>query len=261
MNEEITRLGKQTLQSGWPAAQLYRRYIAPFVFGPLPPYNLNSPELHHGSVFFMESKKARFGVTCAHCVDGFRTEYKSKPNIFLMIGDKIVFDFEERLIDYDKDLDLCTFRISKEEISEVNKESSFLDWTPQPTIPEGASVAIIGFPAHIVRPQDQNTLSIGSLCIFELLREGNSSYTGMIIEFEMGEWVHAVNQSQFKIDDVEHFGGLSGCPVLFWANLRPVLAGIVFESPISNAGEKLAYQYVKARYNLIDENGKIQRLL
>ena len=207
----------------------------------------------------MEGDNVSYGVTCAHCVDGYRNAYRTKPNIFLRIGDKIVFDFEDRIIDYDKNLDLCTFKISKEDLLEIKKESSFLDWTPQPTIPEGASVAIIGFPAHIVRPENENTLSAGSLCIFELIREGNLSYTAMVIEFETGKWVLAVNQSRFKIDDVKHFGGLSGCPVIYQTSLRPVLAGIVFESPILMDNDKIKYQYVKARYNMIDKSGKLQK--
>jgi hypothetical protein len=229
------------------------------VFGPFPPYDLNRPELHNGSVFFMKGKNVSYGVTCAHCVDGYRKDYGIKPNIFLRIGDKIVFDFEERIIDYDKNLDLCTFRITKEDLLEIKKESTFLDWTPRPTISEGASVAIIGFPAYIVRPESENTLSLGSLCIFELIRKGNLSYASMVIEFEVGKWVVAVNQSKFKPDDVQHFGGLSGCPVIFQAGLRPTLAGIVFESPISMNDETIEYQYVRARYNLIDENGKLQK--
>jgi len=91
MNNNIKILGKHTLASKTPACQLYQRYIAPFQYGPLPPYEIGKKAINNGTAFFIQGKET-FAVTCAHCVNGFSSRSNKEPNIFLRIGDFIVVD-------------------------------------------------------------------------------------------------------------------------------------------------------------------------
>ena len=82
MNFDIKILGKQTPHSARPALSLYQRYIAPFAYGPLPPYNQDTV-ISNGTISFVEGKET-FGITCAHCIDGFNKRCNSEPNSFTM---------------------------------------------------------------------------------------------------------------------------------------------------------------------------------
>jgi hypothetical protein len=65
----------------------------------------------------------------------------------------------------------------------------------------------------------------------------------------------AVNQSNIALSTFEPLG-MSGCPVIFQGELMPLLAGIVFEA--SPRTEKDGRLFVRARYNPINEYGKIK---
>lgn len=240
------------------AAKSYK-YVAPFYYGPPPPFDLRNKTLNIGSVLLMNGLSNSFGVTCAHCVDGFLTRSKSEPNILLRIGDMYVTDFESRIIDLDKNLDLCSFRIDPFELRLIKENGEFLTWHQPVEMTENMSVLIVGFPGHVFRPSSELNLNIGSISILEQTRRGNLSSASFIIELDTNDWVFVQNPSQIKIEEVEHFGGLSGCPIFIQNGLDSLLAGIVYESPVSQNADKIEYPYIKSRYNVFGMNGEILR--
>lgn len=254
MSFEIKILGKQTPNSAQPALRLYQRYIAPFVYGPLPPYDQNTV-INNGTISFAEGKET-FGITCAHCIDGFNTRFRTEPNIFLRFGDLIVTDLESRIIDKNDKMDLCTIKLDQEQLNRIGGERSFLYLSNQPNLQSGTSLCIIGFPGQLVKPIRENKLEAGIFCLFELIRYGNLSNTSFIIELKKDEWKLGVNQSGIDLNTFQDFGGLSGCPVFFQNELAPVLVGVIFESyPIKENGK--LYLNARARYNCVNENGRI----
>lgn len=254
MNFDIKILGKQTPHSARPALNLYQRYITPFAYGPLPPYDQDTI-INNGTISFVEGKET-FGITCAHCIDGFIKRCNTEANIFLRFGDLIVSDLESRIIDKDDDMDLCTIRLDKEELNRIGGERNFLNLSKKPKLQSGTSLCIIGFPGKLVKPISENKLEAGIFCLFELIRDGNLSNTSFIIELKKDEWKLGINQSGIDLKRFKDFGGLSGCPVFFQDVLVPVLVGVVFESyPIEENGK--IYLSARARYNCVDENGRI----
>ena len=261
MNYDIRIMGKHTYASKDPAAQLYQRYIAPFQYGPLPPYEVGKKSINNGTAFFIQGNES-FAVTCAHCVDGFNDRRKNEANIFLRIGDFIVADFDSRIIDKNDELDLCTIRLTSDDLSRVAPEKSFLNLTKSPRLEIGSTVCVIGFPGQLLKPITENQLEAGLFCLFEVIREGNISESSFIIEFHKDEWVMAVNQSNIDLSTFNNLGGMSGCPVIFQGELMPLLAGIVFQAfPIPEENGKVCRLVARAGYNSIDENGKIFRVV
>jgi len=254
MNFDIKILGKQTPHSARPALSLYQRYIAPFVYGPLPPYD-DDTIINNGTISFIEGKET-FGITCAHCIDGFNKRCKTEPNIFLRFGDLIVTDLDSRIIDKNDNLALCTIRLDQELLNRIGGERNFLFLSKQPDLQTGTSLCIIGFPGQIVKPIRKNKLEAGIFCLFELIRDGNLSNSSFIIELKKDEWKIGVNQSGIDLNTFQDFGGLSGCPIFFQNELSPVLVGVIFESyPLKENGK--LYLSARARYNCVDENGRI----
>jgi hypothetical protein len=259
MNYDIKVLGKHTYDSANPALQLYLRYIAPFQYGPLHPYKLDEKSINNGTSFFIKGIES-FAVTCAHCLDGFFERRSMEPNIFLKIGDFIVTDVESRIIDKDDELDLCSIRMTDNDLSRVGSNKNFLYFMKAPKLETGATVCVIGFPGKLLKPISENQLQAGVFCLFEVIREGNIGKGSFIIEFQKDQWKMALNQSGIELDNFNDFGGISGCPVFFQGELMPLLAGIVFEAnPYQMENDSVWRVVVRANFNSFDENGKILR--
>jgi len=211
---EIKKLGKHTFRSKDPAFVLYQRYIAPFIYGPLHPYEVGNKRLNNGTAFFVQGNET-FAVTCAHCVNGFFKRQKKEPNIFLKIGEAIFWDLESRIIDKDDKLDLCTFKFSEDDLRRVGGEKNFLTIIESHRLQVGSTVCVIGHPGQILKPVAKAKLEAGVLGIFEIIREGNISYSSFYVEFQKDAWVMAKNESNINLDEFDNVGGMSGCPIIF----------------------------------------------
>src|SRR5271154_292366 len=77
------------------------------------------PVLHNGSMFFLDTKKALFGVTARHVYEGYLRAREQGP-MTCQIGN-LVFDPTERLIDLGRDVDIATFRVTEQEIAELGR--------------------------------------------------------------------------------------------------------------------------------------------
>ena len=254
MSNEIKTLGKQNLDSARASALfLYQRYITPFIYGPMPPYN-DKTIINNGTIIFAEGKET-FGITCAHCINGLLERRAKEPNIFLRFGDFVIIDIESKIIDKDDELDLCTIKLNKEDLLRVGGERNFLKLFNSPVLNSGFTLCIIGFPGEIVKPISENKLEAGIFCIFEIIREGNLSDKSFVIELNKSEWEMDFNQSQIDLNKFNKFGGFSGCPVIFQDEVAPKLVGVVFEDYPSSEDIIIA----RARYSIIDEYGKIIR--
>jgi hypothetical protein len=75
------------------------------------------PVSHNGSMFFLDTRKALFGVTARHVYEGYLESDKAEPMI-CRIGN-LVIDPKERLIGMGTHLDIATFHITRQELAEL----------------------------------------------------------------------------------------------------------------------------------------------
>jgi len=96
---------------------------------------------HNGSIFFLDTRKALFGVTARHVYEGYLESDKAEPMI-CQIGN-LVIDPKERLIGMGTHLDIATFRITRKELAELGNIT--VPWPPK--VPEvGGGVFVCGLP-------------------------------------------------------------------------------------------------------------------
>jgi len=74
--------------------------------------------LNSGTVFFADLGSGPFGITAAHVMEGFISDKQSHPNVVCEIG-WLKIDPSDRLIGIRPSLDLATFRITMDELDQL----------------------------------------------------------------------------------------------------------------------------------------------
>jgi hypothetical protein len=105
-------------------------------------------EYRQGSVFFLDCGRRPFAVTAGHVFEQFEKDRAERRVPGCQIGN-LGFNLEDRLIDWGRDrkIDIATFRISPEEIAEIDKkivQGADAAWPPPPNVNE--AVYFGGFP-------------------------------------------------------------------------------------------------------------------
>jgi hypothetical protein len=242
--------GKQNITSGYISYQIYRKYIAPIVIGPLHPYDVNNKTIKIGTVYFIQGKE-KFAVTCYHCIQSFIEWKQKEPNIFLKIGNSIFGDIEQRLITYDKNMDICTFKFSDDDMKRINRELTYYIYQKPIKLNKNDTICIIGFPGALTYPTSETNLEIGEFGVFETLLDFEEDNSSFIIQLRSDEWNILLNQSKFNLNKFENPGGLSGAPVFFQNRLYPTIIGTVYQdfNFLKNA--------IQVRKTCYDETGNL----
>jgi hypothetical protein len=104
-------------------------------------YADGGPVLHNGSIFFVRTTKALFGITARHVYEGYLESAEVEPMI-CQIGNLVVRP-RERLIGMGTDVDIATFSITPGELNELGNVT--VPWPPK--VPDvGAGVFVCGLP-------------------------------------------------------------------------------------------------------------------
>jgi hypothetical protein len=235
------------------AMKLYLRYVGPFVFGPSLLAGQAEKQINNGTVTFLCGDKP-FGVTCNHCIEGYRTARENCVDTILKIGNLNLTDIDNRLIDYDASLDIATFNMTFDEIKAVHPTKSFLDFS-SPYMPrQDTALSIIGFPGQLVFEKTSTLVEAQTFYVLEYLSDDTLSSTSFIVLFSKDTWKVFINKSRLTISEIDSFGGLSGAPIFYQDILTPKFAGIIFESM-----ESISHG-VRARYsNVIQKDGRLNR--
>lgn len=172
-------------------------------------------KVNNGTMTLVSYGGERYGITNFHVVDAYRERLRSEPDIDFYIGNTAI-NLNESLIDEDKDLDLCTLKLSayEEEYFCSNGEISThfyeLDDFSTGDIKEGDFVLFGGFPGVWRTRPKANHL------IFDSLSSGSTEVTEVTCrnircELTLGKCVVTLNQHHHEFPD--NLGGLSGGPV------------------------------------------------
>lgn len=252
--DEIRDQGKMNEESGIEAMKLYLKYVGAFVFGPRLLAGQAVKQVNNGTVTFLLGD-IPFGVTCAHCIDGFRTARQEHSDTILRVGNLNLDDIDDRLIDFDSRLDLATFRMTPDEIHNVHPAKCFFNFTEYYTPRINTALSIVGFPGQLVFERGSNLVEVQTFYLLEYLSDDSLSATSFMLVFAKDNWQTFLNNTRLTIAEIDSFGGLSGCPIFYQDVLSPKFAGIVFESIESIANG------VRVRYsNTIQQNGMLNKL-
>lgn len=78
----------------------------------------------NGTAFFLQTRDALFGVTAAHVIEGWRKHCEQHGKTTFRLGGRastsVPFDWDERYVDINPDMDIATFTVSLREIEQIN---------------------------------------------------------------------------------------------------------------------------------------------
>lgn len=166
---------------------------------------------NNGSVFFIDNGEDVFAVTAAHVIDGYLEEKSKSRGIACFLGG-IPFDPAERLIAKgdSKTVDIATFRISRDEIAQLQKQAIDARVWPPPEPTPGQATFITGYPGARRFWVNWRELSFG---VFSWSGPINSvSDRQVVCSFQREFWVPSDDDAPSP--SLTRAGGLSGCPLL-----------------------------------------------
>jgi hypothetical protein len=206
------------------------------------------PVLHNGSIFFVRTKKALFGVTARHVYEGYLERAEAERTI-CQIGNLIV-DPNDRLIDTGRDIDIATFHITPIELAELGNIT--VPWPPKvPTV--GAGVFVCGLPGFA---RNMPTSRIVAFKHFTAL---------MCVDSVSERGISMVRQPNEEMMDLlgtglpptnMDIGGMSGGPIALHMN-TPMGLTCWFLSAVISEGHQ-AYDIIHAaRADWINDDGTL----
>lgn len=248
-NNDLAR-GKHIFETGLISHSIFSTSVAPIVLGPPHPYDVQSKKIKNGTVFFVNGNQ-KFAVTCNHCIKEFTEWQKREVNIFLKIGNAIIWNIDERIIDRDEEKDICTFHFDENDAKRVNRGINFYSYQYPKNISKGSTACIIGFPGVLTKPVSETEMLHGEFCVFETIHEYSEENSSFLIKLRSEEWQIFKNESEYDLNSFNKPGGFSGSPVFFQDTLSSILIGYVSEE----------FNYEKntviIRKTCFDKNGKI----
>jgi hypothetical protein len=170
----------------------------------------------NGTAFFLQTRDALFGVTAAHVIEGWRKHCEQHGKTTIRLGGRestsVPFDWDERCVDINPDMDIATFMVSSDEIKQISVTpySGLQPWPPGlPNKCQGVTYA--GFPGHITRQLSTEEVQFGVVCGGGLVSSVSPLYVSSQMERDyleptLGEGIPPENYD---------YGGLSGGPMLY----------------------------------------------
>lgn len=213
--DSIKLLGRQMVG-------LVQRYVRPILCGDQPAI-MGQPFIRGGTVTFLKTSKRVFGVTNQHVVEAFRQIRRSRPNFHCQL-DSLAFDFEQRLIDQNKRLDLATLDVSEAELHQIGAVPYYpSSWPVEPPI-VGELTTIVGYPGQLRYADSPEQLCVPHIGLNIPIT--SISDTDISFHFEREYW-------QTDIDTLDpstlnDFGGMSGSGV-FAMRIAPAFVGVLYE--------------------------------
>lgn len=211
--------GKELLKIG-------AKYAAPFCL-----YKSDNGKailLNHGTIFFLNCGEGPFAVTAYHVLKRFLEHKAGNSSITCQIFNRD-FDFEDRLIDSNEDIDIATFKITQKEVDLIGVrtlEGSQKTWPPPP--PEkGRGVFFAGFPGNEKKEIGINRIEFG--CYTALATVTEVGPEKIICSFDRK---HMIAMSERGLPPQGHdIAGLSGAPLIALVDHNGIqswrLAGII----------------------------------
>jgi hypothetical protein len=228
----------------------------------------------NGTAFFLRTKEALFGVTAAHVIEGSNSWrdhcaiYGETPlRLGAEEGLSLSLDWDARVIDLHRDIDLATFEVSPGEIEQIGRTQYSgvqAEWPPRsPRVQQGVLYA--GFAGVGTRQLSPIALQFGVVTGMGIVSSLSDTTVSSLVEREhlapaLGEGIPPENFN---------FGGISGAPMLY-ATMRGgllvnALAGIIVAGPNTSDDSEQAiqgFELIRARRTyFIREDGTLDGAL
>ncbi len=152
-----------------------------------------------------------------------------EQNIFLKIGNAIFWDIENRIIERNKEKDICTLKMDDEDVERINRTVNFYSYQKPKELKTGDTVCIIGFPGVLTKPISENEMLHGEFGVFETIYEYTKNNSTFLIKLRSEEWEILKNENDYDLNSFDKPGGFSGSPVFFQDKLSSIIAGYICE--------------------------------
>jgi hypothetical protein len=219
--------------------------------------------VRNGSIFFLNCGEGCFGVTAAHVVEGYRQDAIDNPSVTCQIGLDLIVDVEDRLIDFDPEIDIATICISADEVARLGKTvytGAGKTWPPKPPTKD-RGIIFAGFPGRERLFPTPKAIIFG---VFSLGGIANSiSYRDVCYQIERSELIDVLGRG--LMPENYDMCGVSGGPMLTiveQSGLRLTrLAGVVYSGPDVGSLDKIeGFEVVRARRaDFLLPNGQLDR--
>lgn len=211
----------------------------------------NIPILNSGTITFLETPKMLLGLTAAHVLRGYEADKAAYP-IRLQIGDVVVNDVFEHIVQISDRLDIATLMLKPTILPAMGKDFSPLRAWP-PLVPqEGRGIVLGGFPGVSRDVIGRAEVSFGLFTALGVAR---------VVTDEQITWALDRN---FLVTDHElpqpppncELGGISGGPLISMLETENHLSHYRISGLISQASAGLE-NIVAKRIDFVRDDGSI----
>ena len=227
-------------------------------------------KVRNGSAFFLDIGEGPFGITACHVINALNEARLTGNVVACQIGRDMVFDLGDKnsIIDSHDEIDIATFRITKDEIRSIGKNilTGYQEtWPPNPPT-QGKGVYFCGFAGSETIWLSQNLISFGATLAGGVASSISDRDISVLIE---REYLIDVIGKRLPPEDFD-FRGISGGPLLTVVENRGLrlwrLAGVIYQGPNPygepNCSAIEGLQIIRARRtDFILSNGKLNTQL
>jgi len=211
----------------------------------------------NGTITFIKTTSRCFGVTCFHVIDAYQKNKRKDSEIVLQIGDMIIDNIGERIIDKSEELDLITLDFLESDITKFMDKAIPFTYSEEsvPLVPmvdknKPIWVNSVGCPHQLVSEYDRlhkeakgNPLLIPHTCLLSMPVRG-FKYGGFrfILKFRNSDQMGLIKRSE-DIERLKHIYGMSGSGAFVLNKGKPKLVGI-----LTNCDKKNLDSFMLGRY-------------
>ncbi len=225
----------------------------------------------NGSASFLNLGVRTFAVTAAHVLEGWRVGRSNAgaQNAYLAGIDRAVVlaDFEDRIIDEDREMDLATFSIADEEVRVLGRSVVYggqAGWPPPP-LERGQGIGFSGYPGA-------ETYIDGKGLVFSSASQGMTITSlndrDVLCQIERDKIAGVIGRG--VPPENFNFGGISGA-AMFARGVRQsgiicwLFAGVVIQGPNTNLDPNMSiegFELIRGRRShFIKADGSLDRKL
>lgn len=208
----------------------------------------------NGTAFFLDAGEGVFGVTAAHVIEGWRNDTEPTfrgPLVLGGNGKSVRLDWAERVIDECPTIDIATFKLTHQEVTDLGKvvlTGSQREWPPAPPH-EDRGVYYCGYPGVGTRRPSRLEAVFGAVPGAGVASSVSERDVSTVLDRRYMIPVFSDGLPPENFD----FRGMSGGPMLTVVQntLRSWrLAGVIYQGPNTDleSGEAIAgLEIIKAR--------------
>jgi hypothetical protein len=212
---------------------------------------------HNATLTIVQTAKSLLGVTAAHVFRQYLTDLKAAP-LRLQLGNEVVEDLRDRVIDVSDRLDIATFAFDEPLVRRLGR-TPLGAWPPRPP-QEDKGIMIAGYPAVERIESKDFTVNFGLFTGLGVARTVTDKQVTWLMERDE----QLTNAKIPPLPPQYDLGGISGGPLISWFESENFvshhrLSAIVIEHPDykNNKDIPALERLIAVRADSIAESGKI----